>query len=176
MATSPSPLSGSPGDPPTPGSTDHDPVALARALALAEASAAAGGGPFGAVVVRDGVVVAEGANRVVLDHDPSAHAEVQALRAAGAALGTHDLAGCEVYSSCEPCPMCLAALYWARVDRVWFAATREDAAAAGFDDARLYREVALAPDDRELPVTGVDREAGRAPFAAWAANAARTPY
>ena len=162
----------------------HDPARTAlmrRAVALAEASVADGGGPFGALVVRDGRVLGEASNRVVADADPTAHAEVGALRAAGRLLGTHDLSGCEVYSSCEPCPMCLAALYWARVERVWYAATRADAAAAGFDDEHLYREVALEPDRRELPVRPLapdpeDAVDGTAPFRAWAAFDERTPY
>ena len=149
---------------------------MRRALAVAEASVAAGGGPFGALVVKDGLIHGEASNRVTQDHDPTAHAEIGALRAAGRTLGTHDLQGCEVYSSCEPCPMCLAALYWARVERVWYAATREDAAAAGFDDELLYREVALEPEQRLLPVTRVPGSDGSAPFRAWAAFEERTPY
>ncbi len=176
---------GSPTAPdPTPGPAPEpspDPSHLARAIALAEASVASGGGPFGAVVVRAGEVVGEASNRVVPDHDPTAHAEVGALRAAARRLGTHDLAGCEVYSSCEPCPMCLAALYWARVERVWYAATRADAAAAGFDDEHLYREVALPPERRELAVSPLppgDAPTldGAAPFRAWAAAEDRIPY
>ena len=101
------------------------------------------GGPFGAVIVKDGKVVAEASNTVTVDNDPTAHAEVNAIRKACAALGTFDLSGCELYTSCEPCPMCLAACYWAHIDRVYYAADREDAAAAGFDDSDIYREVAL---------------------------------
>ncbi len=149
---------------------------MRRALALAETSVASGGGPFGAVVVRAGVVVAEGHNRVVLDRDPTAHAEIVALRAAAARLGTHVLAGCEVFTSCEPCPMCLGALVWARVDRVWFSATRHDAAAAGFDDALLYDEVTLPLAERRLPIVPLLPELGALPFDAWRACSARTPY
>lgn len=99
------------------------------------------GGPFGAVVVKDGKIVGRGWNRVVTANDPTAHAEVEAIRAACSALGTFSLAGCEIYASCEPCPMCLSAIYWARLDALYFAASRNDAADAGFDDALLYKEV-----------------------------------
>ena len=106
---------------------------MLRAVALAERNAASvTGGPFGAVIVKDGKVVAEASNTVTVDNDPTAHAEVNAIRKACAALGTFDLSGCELYTSCEPCPMCLAACYWAHIDRVYYAADREDAAAAGF--------------------------------------------
>ncbi|MCU0246793.1 MAG: nucleoside deaminase, partial [Bryobacter sp.] len=111
-----------------------DPRFLERAVALAARSVARGGGPFGAVVVRGGTVIAQAANRVTASHDPTAHAEVRAIRAACRKLGTHQLDGCEIYSSCEPCPMCLGAIYWARLSAVYFAASREDAARAGFDD------------------------------------------
>jgi len=114
---------------------------LEEALELAEESAAVGGGPFGAVVVLGGKIVGRGANRVLLDCDPSAHAEVVAIRRAAQALGTHDLKGAVLYSSCEPCPMCLGAALWARLDRVVFGASREDAAAAGFDDARFFEDL-----------------------------------
>jgi guanine deaminase len=146
------------------------------ALRLAEESVARGGGPFGAVVARGADVIASGGNRVVLDRDPTAHAEVVALRAAARALGTHVLAGTAVYASCEPCPMCLGALLWARVDRVWFAASRHDAANAGFDDAAIYDELALPLDRRRLPIRALLAERGLRPFAAWRAFTARTPY
>ena len=114
---------------------------MLRAVSLAERNAASvTGGPFGAVIVKDGKVVAEASNTVTVDNDPTAHAEVNAIRKACAALGTFDLSGCELYTSCEPCPMCLAACYWAHIDRVYYAADREDAAAAGFDDSDIYRE------------------------------------
>ncbi len=146
------------------------------ALRLAEESVARGGGPFGAVVARGGVVVASGANRVVLDHDPTAHAEIVAVRAAARALGTHVLAGTEVYASCEPCPMCLGALLWARVDRVWFSASRHDAANAGFDDAAIYDEIARPLAARRLAIGPLLPERGTGPFTAWRAFAERTPY
>jgi tRNA(Arg) A34 adenosine deaminase TadA len=149
---------------------------LRRALELARASVEAGGGPFGAVVVRDGHVIAEGRNRVVPGCDPTAHAEIEALRAAAQALGTHELAGCVVFASAEPCPMCAAALHWARVARVVYAAGRADAAAAGFDDAQLFREIALDPAARAVPATQALAAEGRAPFDAWLANSDRVAY
>jgi guanine deaminase len=147
-----------------------------EALRLAEESVARGGGPFAALVVKDGTVLAAGTNRVVLDSDPTAHAEVVAIREACRRLGSFQLDGCEIYASCEPCPMCWGAISWARPVAVFYAATREDAAAAGFDDARLWAEAARAPADRgvrgERLLAG---EAGR-PFAAWRAKPDRTPY
>lgn len=153
-----------------------DPLHMQHALRLARESATRGGGPFGAVVVHGGEVLATGANRVVLDRDPTAHAEVVALREAARRLGTHVLAGCDVYTSCEPCPMCLGALLWARVDRVWFSASRRDAAAAGFDDAVLYDELALPLEARQMSIAPFLADEGCGPFDAWRANSARTPY
>ena len=134
------------------------------------------GGPFGAVIVKDGEVLATGQNRVTSSGDPTAHAEIVAIRAAAEKLGTHVLAGCELYSSCEPCPMCLAALQWARIDRLCFAATREDAARSGFDDARLYRELALSPEERSLATRTMLRDEALAAFRTWDAKANRVPY
>jgi guanine deaminase len=149
---------------------------LREALELAIQSAAQGGGPFGAVVARDGRALARGTNRVVLDRDPTAHAEIAALRAAARALGTHDLSGCTLYSSCEPCPMCWGALRWARVDALVFAAGRDAAAAAGFDDRRFHDELALPTGERALEVRQRLEQEGREPFAAWLRNEQRTPY
>src|SRR5262245_32314317 len=125
---------------------------LERAIELANLGMQAGrGGPFGAVIVRGDQILAEGQNQVTSAHDPTAHAEVCAIRAACRAVSDFSLAGAEIYSSCEPCPMCLSAIYWARLDRLYFAASREDAAEIGFDDDFLYREIPLAPADRRLP-------------------------
>jgi guanine deaminase len=135
-----------------------------------------GGGPFGAVVLRGEEVLAEGTNLVTGSCDPTAHAEVVAIRRACERLGTHSLEGCEIYSSCEPCPMCLGAIEWARLDRLVFAATREDAERAGFDDARLYAELALPPQQRSLPTSRDLAEESWAPFAAWLGNEDRVPY
>lgn len=133
-------------------------------------------GPFGAVVVRQDEVIATGQNRVTLDDDPTAHAEVVAIREACRKLGSHSLAGCEIFSSCEPCPMCLSAIHWARLDRLTFAATRHDAAAAGFDDELLYRELALPPGERRLETEMGLREEALAAFDAWEALPTKTPY
>jgi guanine deaminase len=150
---------------------------MRRALDLAARHAAAGdGGPFGAVVVSEGRIVGEGWNAVVARNDPTAHAEMQAIRAACAALGRFTLDGCDVYTSCEPCPMCLGALLWARPRVVHYCATRADAAAAGFDDERFYREVACEPGARQLPFVRLLAADADAPFAAWLANPRRVPY
>jgi guanine deaminase len=149
---------------------------MREALRLARENVAAGGGPFAALVVRDGAVVAVGTNRVVPDLDPTAHAEIVAIRAACRRLGTFQLDGCEIYASCEPCPMCAGAIAWARPARVFYAATREDAAAAGFDDARVHVEVGRAPGERTIPTERLLGEEGAAPFVAWAAKPDRAPY
>lgn len=150
--------------------------AMRRAIALSCASVTAGGGPFGAVVVKDGVVIAEGANRVVLDADPTAHAEVVALRAACAALGTHDLSGAVLYTSCEPCPMCLSAAWWARVAAVVYGNGRAEAAAIGFDDAAIYEEVAAPLHARSLPIRRLLAEEAAEGFRLWAEKPDRVPY
>jgi guanine deaminase len=152
------------------------PDPLRRAIEWAVRSVELGGGPFGAVVVHAGQVVGEGHNRVTLDCDPTAHAEVVALRAAAATLGRFDLAGCVLYSSCEPCPMCLGAAHWSRVERVVFAADRHDAAAAGFDDAALYEELQRELPERRLPLEQRLADVGRTPFEAWARHAGRIAY
>jgi guanine deaminase len=154
-----------------------DEAFMRRAIALAREGMAQGrGGPFGAVVVSAGRIVGEGCNCVTSTCDPTAHAEVVAVRAACAALGRFDLRGCDVYTSCEPCPMCLAALYWARVDRIFFANDRADAARIGFDDAFLYREVALPPAQRAVPLVRMLEAEARRGFDEWLAKADRIPY
>ena len=150
---------------------------MRRAIVLASDNVRSGsGGPFGAVIVREGAVVGEGANRVTCNHDPTAHAEVCAIRAACHALETFSLHGCEIYSSCEPCPMCLAAIYWARIDRIWFGNTSADAARAGFDDAFLYRELALPTRQRTLPSSMLLREPAWESFQLWLDSPAKIPY
>ncbi|MBP1771488.1 MAG: nucleoside deaminase [Holophagaceae bacterium] len=150
---------------------------MGRAIELSREHMETGdGGPFGAVIVKGGVVVGEGWNRVTSTHDPTAHAEVVAIRAACARLATFELRGCEIYTSCEPCPMCLAAIYWARLDRIWYANDRADAAAIQFDDAWLYREVAQPVDARSLPAIQLMREEALAVFRAWEQKADRVPY
>ena len=121
---------------------------MRRAIALSEESVKNGGGPFGAVIARNGEIVAEAANRVTLDHDPTAHAEVSAIRLASRKLGTFNLSGCDIYTSCEPCPMCLGAIYWAHLDNIYYANNCEDAANIGFDDDFIYNEMALKPSER----------------------------
>lgn len=134
------------------------------------------GGPFGAVVVRDGTIVGRGWNRVTSTNDPTAHAEVVAIRDACSRLQTFSLAGCEIYSSCEPCPLCLAAIYWARLDRVYFAATCDDAAAAGFDDRSFYREVRKPTKERSIPMVQALRDEALVALQAWIAKADRIRY
>ena len=134
------------------------------------------GGPFGAVIVKEGEIIARGSNLVTSTNDPTAHAEIVAIREACRRLGTFTLAGCELFTSCEPCPMCLGAIYWARMERVFYAATRHDAAEAGFDDEFLYREMAAAPAGRKLPLEPLLREPARAAFAEWMAKADKIRY
>src|SRR5271157_5858524 len=125
---------------------------MARAIHLALQNVHSGqGGPFGAVVVKDGNMIAEGANQVTSTNDPTAHAEVLAIRAACAKLRVFELQGCEIYTSCEPCPMCLGAIYWARLSRVYFANADADASRIGFDDSLIYREIALPHGQRAIP-------------------------
>lgn len=149
---------------------------MQEALREAAASIEEGGGPFGAVVIRDGNIVGRGRNRVVRSTDPTAHAEVVAIRAACEALGTHVLTGCVLYSSCEPCPMCLGAILWARLDQVRFGATREEASGAGFDDAHFYDEVARGPAERELACIHEPSAEARAVFESWKAKEDRVGY
>jgi tRNA(Arg) A34 adenosine deaminase TadA len=134
------------------------------------------GGPFGTVVVRAGKIVGRGWNQVTSTNDPTAHAEVAAIRDACRRLKTFSLADCELYTSCEPCPMCLAAIYWARCRKVYYANTRQDAAQINFDDARLYREVARPIARRELPMKQLLHREARAVFAEWAAKPDKIPY
>ena len=134
------------------------------------------GGPFGAVIVRDGTIIAEGTNLVTTSLDPTAHAEVVAIRKACAVLQSFELKGCVVYASCEPCPMCLAAIYWSRAERVYFAASREDAAAAQFDDEFLYRELSLPLERRSLPMVQELREEAIAAFDAWREDNGKIRY
>lgn len=149
---------------------------LREAVDLATTSAQEGGGPFGAIVVRDGVVVARGHNVVTRTLDPTAHAEVVAIRLACQELGDFSLAGCVLYSSCEPCPMCMSAALWARVDRVVYAANRDDATAAGFDDSAFYDLFTQPQSKWSLPVQEQRIASAIEPFETWATNDARTRY
>ena len=123
---------------------------MRKAIALSVENVAHNGGPFGAVIARDGEIIATGVNRVTSECDPTAHAEVSAIRAAAKKLGTFDLSGCEIYTSCEPCPMCLGAIYWAHLDRMYYGNNKYDAAAIGFDDAFIYEELDLKVTERKL--------------------------
>jgi tRNA(Arg) A34 adenosine deaminase TadA len=158
-------------------SAELDTPLLSEAIRLSRTRMREGrGGPFGAVVARDGVIVARGWNAVTSSLDPTAHAEVVAIRRACRKLGSFSLAGCVLYASCEPCPMCLAAAYWSRVDRLVYAATREDAAVAGFDDAFIYDEVPLLPEARSLHTDHLLRAEAAAVFEEWLAKPDRVPY
>jgi len=134
------------------------------------------GGPFGAVVVQNGTIVGRGWNRVTSANEPTAHAEIVAIREACANLHTFSLAGCEIYTSCEPCPMCFAAIYSARLERIYYAATGQDAQAAGFDDCRFSDELALPPSGRSIPMIQDLQEEAREAFRAWMRKADRIPY
>ena len=149
---------------------------MRQAIRAAQDSVRRGGGPFGAVVARNGRIVGTGGNEVAIANDPSAHAEIVAIRAACRALGAFRLSGCVLYASCEPCPMCLGALYWARIDRLVFACGREDAAAAGFDDERIFREMSLPAESRSLPAGRLLRREGRVAFRDWLARPDKIPY
>jgi tRNA(Arg) A34 adenosine deaminase TadA len=157
--------------------TAPNPEFLLRAIALATENVTSGrGGPFGAVIVRDGKIVGEGANSVTATNDPTAHAEVNAIRAAAKALGVFSLAGCELYTSCEPCPMCLAASHWARLDAVYYGANAADAARAGFDDAFLYAEFKKDQPDRSLPEVQLLSDEAWESFAKWIASPNKVAY
>ncbi len=159
------------------GATAADRAFLLRAVTLSGVRMEAGdGGPFGAVVVRDGAVLAEGWNQVTSANDPTAHAEVVAIRRACEAAGSFSLAGATLYSSCEPCPMCLSAIYWARIGRLVYANTRDQAAAIGFDDAFLYDEVAKLPEHRTLPAERLALPEAEAVFQAWRTKADKISY
>jgi len=150
---------------------------MRRAIALATENARSGGrGPFAALVVREGKVIAEGANLVTSANDPTAHAEITAIRRACAALKHFQLRGCEIYCSAEPCPMCLAAIYWSRAERIYFGASRHDAAAIGFDDVRIYREVAQPVERRELPTQQLLRQEALESFREWENNPDKIRY
>ncbi len=150
---------------------------MRRAIALSfEMIDKGAGGPFGAVIVRDGRIIAEGRNQVTSANDPTAHAEIMAIREAAHVLGDFKLEGCEIYTSCEPCPMCLAAIYWARIERIFFANARADAARIGFDDEHIYREVGLPLGRRAIPTGQLLAVEGRAAFDAWDAKPDKVTY
>ncbi len=151
-------------------------VFMRKAIQLSIENVKNGGGPFGAVIVKDNEIVATGVNRVTANCDPTAHAEVSAIREAARKLGTFDLSGCEIYTSCEPCPMCLGAIYWARLDKMYYGNTKADAKEIGFDDSFIYDELELKPEDRKLHSENLlHNEAIRA-FEAWNAKEDKVVY
>jgi guanine deaminase len=150
---------------------------MSRAIQLSiENVASARGGPFGAVIVRDSRIIAEGVNRVTSTNDPTAHAEVVAIREACGKLGFFELKGCELYASCEPCPMCLGAIYWARLARIYFGAFAADASRIGFDDSAIYHEFARPHSERSVPMAQVMREQALTAFRAWNEKTDKIPY
>jgi guanine deaminase len=150
---------------------------MARAIQLSIEGVQSGrGGPFGAVIVKDGRILAEGVNQVTSTNDPTAHAEVWAIRQACEKLGVFELKDCELYTSCEPCPMCLGAIYWARLSRIYFANTAEDAARIGFDDSFIYRELKQPLSQRRIPAIQMMREEALAGFRAWMEKPGKIPY
>jgi guanine deaminase len=134
------------------------------------------GGPFGAVVVKNGEIIGKGSNLVTDTNDPTAHAEVVAIREAAKNTGSYSLQGCEIYTSCEPCPMCLGAIYWARIDKLFYAATKDDAAKADFDDSFIYKEISLPKDQRSIPSLQIMRDDAVKVFEAWNKSGNKTPY
>lgn len=150
---------------------------MRRSIAVSENSVRNGGGPFGAVIAsKDGEIIAEASNSVTIDHDPTAHAEVNCIRKATAKLGTFDLAGYDIYTSCEPCPMCLGAIYWAHLDKIYYANDRKDAAAIGFDDDFIYQELELKNEDRHKKMELLLPEEAKKAFEMWAQSTDKTEY
>lgn len=146
------------------------------AIGLAVENVKSGGGPFGAVIAKGGEVVATGTNKVTLSNDPTAHAEVSAIREACRKLGTFNLQGCVIYTSCEPCPMCLGAIYWAHIDKIYYGANQHDAAAVDFDDSFIYKELELTPENRHKPVENILHDEALAPFNAWREKSDKIKY
>src|SRR5574344_583823 len=149
---------------------------IKRAIDLAVENVKKGGGPFGAVIVMNGEIVAEGVNRVTANNDPTAHAEVNAIRTACKKLNTFNLQGCELYTSCEPCPMCLGAIYWSHISHVYYGCNKNDAADAGFDDSFIYKELALDPQKRSLPSDVLMADEAKKAFDAWKSKGDKINY
>lgn len=149
---------------------------MRKAIALSIANVAKGGGPFGAVIVKDGKIIATGVNKVVSHNDPTAHAEVNAIRKAAKKSGTFDLAGCDIYTSCEPCPMCLGAVYWAHLDKIYYGNNKTDAKNIGFDDSFIYEEIDLKPENRKVKTTQLLSDEAIKAFELWANKADKTKY
>ena len=140
---------------------------MLRAIELSIKSANRTGGPFGCVVVKDNIIVAEGSNKVTFSNDPTAHAEIVAIRDACKKLNTFKLSGCEIYTSCEPCPMCLSAIYWSHIDRIYYANTRDDAKKINFDDSMIYSEFSKKIEDRKIPIKQMLRDEALKAFKIW---------
>ena len=149
---------------------------MRRAIELSENSVRNGGGPFGAVIAKDGEIIAEGSNKVTINNDPTAHAEVCTIRNACQKLGTFDLSGCVIYTSCEPCPMCFGAIYWAHLDKIYYANDRKDAGKIGFDDDFIYKEIAIEPQYRKKPSEILLRNEALEVFKQWTAKTDKTEY
>lgn len=149
---------------------------MERAIEISRNNVEQGGGPFGAVIVQNGRVVGEGANRVTASNDPTAHAEVEAIRQACKRLQTFDLTDCEIYTSCEPCPMCLSAIYWARISKIYFANTKQDAAQIQFDDDFIYQEIPKKISERKIPMDQILRDKALEVFKLWNEKVDKTPY
>jgi len=149
---------------------------MREAIGLSIKNVDQNGGPFGAVIVKDGEIIAHGVNRVTASNDPTAHAEVNAIREAAKKLGTFDLSGCEIYSSCEPCPMCLGAIYWARINKLFFANTKQDAKAIDFDDSFIYEELDLPVNKRKIPTLQILREEAIKAFNKWQSKTDKIEY
>ena len=156
--------------------TQSDEYFMQMAINLSIENVSNGGGPFGAVIVRNGEVIATGVNRVTANNDPTAHAEVSAIREACAKLGNFKLEGCTIYTSCEPCPMCLSAIYWAGISKIFYGNTKADAKAINFDDSFIYDEIALPYAQRSIPCNNIMREKALSAFRAWEAKADKTLY
>ncbi|NDP21700.1 MAG: nucleoside deaminase [Paludibacter sp.] len=149
---------------------------MRKAIALSIENIENGGGPFGAVIVKDGKIIAKGVNRVTANTDPTAHAEVNAIRQAAKKLKTFDLAGCEIYTSCEPCPMCLGAVYWAHLDKMYYGNSKADAKNIGFDDSFIYDEIDLKPEERQILTTQLIPEEAIVAFNTWTAAEDKVRY
>lgn len=149
---------------------------MRQAIGLAVENVASGGGPFAALIVKDGLVLASGVNQVTITNDPTAHAEIAAIRTACQKLKSFQLGGCEIFSTCEPCPMCLGAIYWARPARVYYGCTHADAARIGFDDSYIHRQIVLPPSDRAIPCVAMLRDEALRAFAAWEQKPVKALY
>ncbi len=156
--------------------TEQDKIFMRAAIRLADESVEKGGGPFGAVIVKDGKIIAGSSNRVTIDNDPTAHAEVNTIRLACKSLNTFSLEGCDIYTSCEPCPMCLGAIYWAHIDRIFYGNNRKDAADIDFADDFIYDELDKPMDKRSVPIVPMLRDEALRTFRAWSEKTDKTEY